>query len=408
MKVHRSFLNGISIICLSFFLSFLNCGSDVDVQTAKMQPLTDVLTLELTFGADEEKLKSEYLLARPSDIAINNADDIFVVDEDRVKVYDSSGKEKMIIGGPGEGPGEFISARSATINEEGYLTVGAVRDFSLFDANYNFIKREAIESNQRLFKFRRMENKVIATFSPLKIYSFNETDRILQLDGLIMPSQDPWVVSAKMLFFESPDTIFQIFYYEPREIVSINRSFAGIPFKGRFFYDVLSNNRLIYTNAETDKRSDKNKSEYILHVFSSTDGFESTKIIRAYGPVAIPNSSKEQAIDRLSEPEIGMPEISKEVRNFVTDKIKEIKYFPPVSGLKVDDNLIFVFTGKKNAENHILTEIFDAVTLTYLRSAYFSKYPRIIKNGYAYILATNDEGFYVVEKYRIDPSVYGK
>ena len=92
-----------SYLIVSFLLA---CGSSdfIDDQ-GKNEILSDVLQLELTFG--DKDLPDEYLLARPGGIAVNDNGDILVVDENRVKVYSNNGREKSIIGGPGEGPGYF-------------------------------------------------------------------------------------------------------------------------------------------------------------------------------------------------------------------------------------------------------------------------------------------------------------
>ena len=65
MKTRLSFLKAISIICLSLFLSFLNCGSNSigEIETPPQEILKVEPILKFEFGADN--LPDEYLLARP-------------------------------------------------------------------------------------------------------------------------------------------------------------------------------------------------------------------------------------------------------------------------------------------------------------------------------------------------------
>ena len=88
-----------------FCAILLNCNSGSDVTTSGTEPLTDVLTLELSFG--DKDLPDEYLLANPRGIAVNDEGDVFVTDEDRVKVFGDDGKEKAIIGRNGRGQESF-------------------------------------------------------------------------------------------------------------------------------------------------------------------------------------------------------------------------------------------------------------------------------------------------------------
>ena len=106
---------------LLLVLMFVNCKNDsIDSQT----PQTVILTLEMSFGA--ENLPDEFILARPTDLKINNDGDIFVVDEKFIKVFDPSGQPKGMIGGKGNGPGEFGTRKaplSFTIGHYGFISV---------------------------------------------------------------------------------------------------------------------------------------------------------------------------------------------------------------------------------------------------------------------------------------------
>ncbi|MFC1554916.1 hypothetical protein ACFL7D_09795, partial [candidate division KSB1 bacterium] len=69
---------------------------------------------------------------------------------------------------------------------------------------------------------------------------------------------------------------------------------------------------------------------------------------------------------------------------------------------------IFVFTFQKDNDLGIFTDVINADSGKHISSAYFPFIPKAIKNGYTYKTGKNTEGFYVIQKYRIHPAVYGK
>lgn len=76
--------------------------------------------------------------------------------------------------------------------------------------------------------------------------------------------------------------------------------------------------------------------------------------------------------------------------------------------LLVDRRYIFAIFRTNTANNDYLIDIFDADSKEYVNSAIFPFVPLVIKNGCAYTIAKNEEGFAVVEKYKINPVVYGE
>ena len=52
-----------------------------------------------------------------------------------------------------------------------------------------------------------------------------------------------------------------------------------------------------------------------------------------------------------------------------------------------------MFTYSKNDNNAILTDVLDLEAGKYIMSVYFQNIPAVIKDGYAYYITTDDEGF---------------
>lgn len=82
-----------------------------------------------------------------------------------------------------------------------------------------------------------------------------------------------------------------------------------------------------------------------------------------------------------------------------------------------DNGVIFVFNYNLNEAGEVFTDIVDAETLIYLRSAYFPGFAAkafdkvehlTIKNGYLYYLKSGRGIFAEIQKFRLDPPLYAK
>ena len=385
--------------CIFYFaiLLFLvfNCSSETDVQKLESEPmLTDVLTLELSFGDEKTIVKDEFLLARPDFMVVNDDGDIYVVDENRVKVFNKNGKEKAIIGRPGQGPGEFEVVCGITISSTGFLTVIDNRQYlHIFSPNYDFLDKINIQFSHILKDF--FYERELSSNSPIqKAYSIDATKRIIGYSTLKI---DDIERISEGIVFDCPDTLIEVAYYDVEGRFKLYQRSSEVivhyktPFSGEFCWDILPDNRVVYTDTDIDKSNYPENTYYILHI-KSYDTFETTQISYSYVPVETPYTAKNN------------------------------NYYPPLQGLLTDRNFIFAFTYLKNDEGEFLVDLFDANTCEHISSAYFPFVPtemelqlnqlacKIIKNGYAYKFndwRKNDE-FPKVEKYRIDPAVYGK
>ena len=88
--------------------------------------------------------------------------------------------------------------------------------------------------------------------------------------------------------------------------------------------------------------------------------------------------------------------------------MKDKKYNSPVLKLIADGQYIFVMSNRKNDNNELFTDVFNTDTGAYVSSLYLLENPHLIHNGYVYyfVYAKEDE-FTRIEKYKIDPAVYG-
>jgi len=127
-----------------------------------------------------------------------------------------------------------------------------------------------------------------------------------------------------------------------------------------------------------------------------------------YTPVAIPDSViYNRATIRESWSEATKTQVRQQNKEEIA-LLKEIKVYPPVMRLMSDNNCIFVFTNDIPMGPDAVIEVIDCDSGKRLSKSYFPFVPDAIQNGFAYRIAKNDDGFYIIEKYKIDPAVYGK
>ena len=382
-------------ILIPILLLFYNCSTDIDVQTTGISPpLTDVLTLELSFGDEKTIVKDEFLLAQPVYITVNDEGDIFVVDENSVKVFNKNGKEKRILGRTGQGPGEFENAYYATIGPAGYLTVDAgilSGYYNFYSPDYVFKEKIRLRSMQ---KYKNLKNeKKFSSFECRKVISLSEKQRIVICDGSEEYSDNPYR-RIELLIYENGEDLIELAQYRDISIYSYPGEFyPRVSFQGDFYWDIISDNRIIFTHTYYDKSVDSKSPAYVFHIIS-LENFKKSQLSHPYTPVEIPLKIKK------------MRYYTKEIEKI----LKKTKYYPPLQELYTDRNLIFAFTYLQNDEGEFLVDVFNADTGEHINSAYFPFVPEIIKNGYAYKFndwRKNIE-FPLIEKYKINPIVYSK
>jgi len=395
------------------YLLFFNCSSDFDIQTEGMPPpLTDVLTLELSFGDENTIVKDEFLLARPPyyGVDVNTVDDIYVWDENKIKVFDKYGKEKFILGGPGEGPGEFSTGSNHFwIAPTGYLTVLDGRFYSVFSPENKFIEKRQIQFSDAYIKLEQEHNLTFYNGRPDEYIALNTNEAIIS--GITGPEKigDQSYSNYDLLVYARPgylkilaqyelvNTFVDVSVYEGRVVGS---SRYGTRYLGNFYYAFLPGNKLVYTHAGHDIHIDKKEAYYTLHIVTY-DGKEICTISKKYLLQQISDSIMERPFGNVGFSGMGL------AGEKVREKLRDAKYLPPLQNIMADGSFIFVFIfGEYGDEMQV--DIFEADTGNYLRSAVFPFIPRVIKNGYAYQFGRSEDGFPIVEKYRIDPAVYGK
>ena len=375
-------------------ITFMNCSTEPDAGNSK--EIIDIeFTLELAFGADDSL--GDFLLARPRGFVVADNGDIIVSDENRLKVFDSNGKPKRIIGRPGPGPGEFGRITLLTLSETGYIAAIQPMNnpfYNLFDSEYSFIERKNLRNSELRKKLLKMHNDWYNPyFNMLYFYSPEEIVIYTQVDG--------------MRKGDLQNSYFALIHQKGEELTTIANcksedfSEASSIANGSLVFTLLPGRKVAYMHSGED-RFIENGLYYYSISFYDLKTHEQTKIIKDYIPVAIPDS----VIFPKKNPFEGLENAEKLYKER-SEKLKKAKVYPPIQGIHSDGNYLFVFTFEYFDDKGYVVDVFDGISKQYLSKVCFP-ISAMIKNGYAYRSTENKEGFSIIEKYKIDPAVYVK
>lgn len=408
---------------LLLILLFLYCSSEPKLDIYQPHDvLTDVFEFELSFGA--EGIKDEYLLAQPKDIAVNINGDIYVADEERIKVFYPDGSEKTIIGGPGEGPGEFEGISKIAINEEGALIVVDRFGLSFFDRDHKFIEKKRLQGRP-VFEDYLDSVGIYQTYPIKDIIHLKDNDNIIYIGGNIPINGKNYVLPCDLLVKYNGNSFSNIvkytpggtknlikmastFFYDSQRDIYTQKDIYGYAYLLNIFnFVLLPERRIAYSHSIFDVQIDQDTYKYMINILDLDNNQKST-IYHTFTPIEI----QKMINDGKYEKNI--------IEYLINAVAKTSKFFPPLISISCDKDRIFavrdmglVLFFKKGESIDSLVDIFDANTGKYIKSAYFPFFdsdfmPAVIKNERAYRLFVNKEGFYEIQKYKIDQAVYGK
>jgi hypothetical protein len=397
------------LFCL-LILIFTACSSvSGGGNPGEMPPIKDVLTLELSFGSED--LPEEYLLANPEGVMVSDDGNIYTADEKFIKVYDSSGRPVTKFGGEGQGPGEFTAPMKPTISPTGYITaMDILWEFNVYRPDHSFVLKNKIKANDRLNKLNEEFNLNFTMME--QIYSVNDNRRLIGMFGQNMNLEGKYPVHQFILDLQ-PDTLIKIAQYHSRKAIKTNNGSNGVKFQGELLWDMLVGERVVYTETYYEKSAPPDKAEYYLKVYSLQKHSEKT-IIRPYTPLKIPADRK-----TLKPVHVESINLHIDPNPEVQEILDDTEFYPPLRTLKADGNVIFAFLYNNNDDDEgdeieeqniveqYIVDVIDADAGLLIARAEFPFIPDVIRNGYAYRLRKSEEEFPTIEKYRIDPAVYG-
>lgn len=358
------------------------------------------LTEDLRFGAEDGD--DEYLWPGASVVMDANAEGhMFVVDSigRRLIEFDKNGKLVKVVGGPGEGPGEFANIISFQVMPDNtgiaFSSQGPSFAFHYFDKDGKFLKRDA--KNGAGFVLRT------AFFSPdgKRIggrVTSNEADKPT---GSVFYAvmNDKFEVQQELLTMENP--VFDRSRamdpnYWAEHMGKTLKPFAD----GDAAYFAFDGDGNLYTAVGKEYKVTK----------WGPNGKKLMTIERDYKPI----SQSQEEIQAITDPvlELLHSRLPPQLRNVVTDKVMakavENANFPPIKppifGLKtLEDGTLIVIHDLSHLTRKAVGDIYDK-SGKYVGS--FSHEGKglermVFKNGYAYAVETDDLGDNTVARYKV-------
>jgi len=373
-------------------------------------PLTNAATLELTFSGEESG--NDFILVRPitNCIAVDNKNNILVIDEDYVKIFDAAGKGIKRFGGTGQGPGEMINALSIWMSPEGYISVYGGRTGDLvnyFKPDYSFITQMDFYLNRSKFAVHT-DPLNLSLVGPEIVYCLNKNEQIYSVDAGHKGTSSTERKNDILLFLEKPDTLILLLHYPQTNSVRTSGMGKINPKWGSLRFCVLPQNRIAYIHTQVDTKIENNQYYYTITVLSLNNS-KKQYITHHYTPTPIKWTGGIQLSEVLKTSNPQLYEMRVELNKAEEKFIKERKFNASLISLIADKNFIFAYTQTTNDKSESLVDVFDATTGVYIGSAYLPLFTDI-KNGYGYKMNNfiAEKDYPKVEKYRISPAVYGK
>ena len=381
-------------ISVIIFLLFFGLASEYYAQVIKPE---DLLTLELTFGSEIYGTKDEYLLVIPGNINVNEKGDIIFEDEFKIKVFDRNGKGNKLIGRKGQGPGEFSYFPTINISPKGFITAFESSSrrgsfYTIFDPDYKLIDKIRFIFSPMLEKFLAESGISPENFGNISnIVALDNTSIVYEMDFYKGDNQIKEAYS--LLAYEDPSDFIPIFYGEKSSYFSDGNFSINSTVLGMLHWQLLPGSKIFYLETSEDKIINENTGEYTFHIVSIDK-----KVDKKYSNKFTPNSFSKEYIERHQ---------SNEERQMFRKK----KYYCSVKIVLVDHNYVFLFLNGRDKMGNIITHVFDIETERFVNEFSLplsTNWPGAIYSGYLYMQTLDSEGFPIIYKYKIHPSVYGK
>jgi hypothetical protein len=399
----KSTISALLVLALSVF-----AGSTQAAPQSK-PILENVFTLELKFG--DKDVPDEYLLVRPLNLAVANNGDVIVPDEYKLKVFDTDGKPKKIIGRRGQGPGEFTApSPTVFVTENGTICARDVSLFNIFDAQYKFIYSTNHRNDPDFKQFA--EEKGFQWFIIDRIIPYDK-DEMFVIAHNEQPINLPITSQSKncnLLLYKKETELYSITESPDETFSNDGKISFTIPEKGSLFSVELPGQILAFTDRGKDRVLENGKWYYLIYTYDLKTRQKKVFIKREYAPVAFPDSvlHPEHTKGYKGDDIFGSmqtPYTRKEMDQKRTEILEKLKYYPAVNKIFYDKNIVFVKTYQYAKDKGTVVELFDSQTGVYLKSAFFP-YDLNVKNGKSYRLLRPVGEFPYIEKYHINPVLY--
>ncbi len=330
----------------------------------KEQPASFSLQEELVIGQADDPEKS---FSEVTALAVDDRGMVFVLDfkDQKVKVFDSTGRYIHSIGKPGQGPGELGMATGLLFNADGMLLVE--------DA-----------TNRRLAVFK-------PTGEFVKNISFSEK---LGLVNMVMDNQGNILGRELGVEQDKAKMSYEIKKYDPefKPLFTLDKIELPVPIPGSGKKVNLFETFPVYQFGPEGRIYYGRNLTYEIKMFSP-EGKHLRTISRDYDRVKITQQDIDEIMERVSGAISGIN---------VKDMYSFPDFFPPVQSFILDEQgRIYVRTymkGKNKGEHWI--DVFDPEG-RFIAQFISRADLRLIRNGLAYGIEVLEDGFQVIKRYKL-------
>jgi hypothetical protein len=356
---------------LLIFIVFLACGKQkaewrgttevmdgVTVVKNPKEPMyhEEVLSLEEELSLGEPEGQEEYMFSLPTSIAVDDEENIYVLDskEVHIKVFDNKGIHQKTIGRRGQGPGELQGPLGIQITAKDELWVNNLTSSRIvyFSLEGDFLREAHLTGLPR-------------------------SRLIMDSSGNFICSYPKWTQPFKVVlekYNSEQEMLFSIIEIEP----DIEKDYS--PLAKGILFNVTKEDDIVW--AITDK--------YEIMI-TDEEGKLSRKIVKSYDSIEISEEEK-QNFQRQSTLSAG---------------VEIPKYFPPLLATNIavdEERRIFIGTYEKGKDGmSYYFDVFDAegryVTKVPLRHKLLT--PIVWKNKKLYTIEEDRDGYQYVKRYKV-------
>jgi hypothetical protein len=368
-----------------------------------------------SFGSELSNTKSEFLLTRyitnKNGMTFNKNGDIIIADEDRIKVFDESGKGKIVFGRKGQGPGEFADGSTMRIacGPSGLLAVvsgmSASGMLDIFSPKYGFVNKIRIIKDKQL-------NDYVDSYVPAKKAG-------ILIMKLVPFEKDEWV--AELNFQDENDKYISLIYVNKSKIYEITRFKSPKEFTasngirisssalGYYAWGYIPEKKIIYVNSDEDIHSESEDSYYKINIFDCNT-FEKKQITKTFSK----RPYNEEFLNKRAK-EVKKSDGEKMYKAYLEmNKLyMKKKYYPSLSYFITDGRYAYVrpFISSSDFKMNLYGfDIFDLETGKFVNSINlpFSSYFHIHNQMLYDITNTDKNGYPEIRVYKINPSLFQK
>ena len=370
------------------FMGYYLLSGSIYAQLKPAEPIPQFsVSFVRTINPDSMNFPSKYLFVMPGNPVRNPINGDFAIsDECYIKIYNSDWKPKKLLGGKGQGPGEYSSEVFLLFfSPSRYLSAiessGIVTILTVYDSVYNLLYKKNVTLSKQGEEFIKNNGLLMG---PTYTFATVSPDEFFHHIGL----RDEDNNNYRLFAFERNNTFI------PIKLIKLNDKIGT--YSTSVLHTVVVNcineNTVLYYDSDEDKFYSDDKGDMTVHIISIKNNTDE-KIVLPFKPTKIPEESFESIKTRIKD---------EKLRNEILDAYRKKKYVCALFFCKVDNRYAYIGIDNKNRKLFIDTIYEVDLQAKKVTGVFPSVFPTLIFNGLIYTFETSKEGFEVVRIYKIN------